>query len=160
MKWIFDKISRKTWSRCGIIISRMIKIDEQFLEEVGLANMPEEEKKAFMAHAQEELEVRVGEKMAEGLTVAQLEEFDGIMNMDRNVMIRILARMGDYRKDELYARILKRHGVTEGTMEILSEFLSVKWIQEHRPDYAEVAEQVAQELKMEIMGSRAEIAGA
>ena len=120
--------------------------------------MSENEKKAFMIHAQEELEVRVGEKMAEGLTVAQLEEFDGIMNMDRNVMIRILARMGDYRQDELYQRVLDRHGVKEGTMEILSEYLSVKWIQENRPDYAKVAEEVAESLKTEIMGSRAEIA--
>lgn len=137
----------------------MIKIDEQFLQDVGLAGMPEEQKAAFVAHAQEELEMRVGEKMAEGLTVVQLEEFDGIMQMDRNVMIRILARMGDYRQDELYQKILKRHGVTEGTMEILSEYLSVKWIQANRPDYAKVAEEVYEGLKAEIMGSRAQIAG-
>ena len=39
----------------------MMRVDEQFMEEVGLGAMPEAEKQEFMKHAQEELEVRVGQ---------------------------------------------------------------------------------------------------
>jgi hypothetical protein len=99
----------------------MIKIDEKFLEEVGLSAMPSEKKAEFIKQTQEELETRVGEKMSEGMTVDQLREFQGIMQNDRNVMIRVLSRIGDFRDDEIYQKLLKRHGLVEGTLEVLGE---------------------------------------
>ena len=132
----------------------MIKIDEKFLEEVGLAEMPADERQAFLKHTQEELEVRVGEEMSRGMTMEQLEEFEGIMNKDREVMIRLLMNMGDYREDELYKKLLEKYGVTEGTMEILSEFLSVKWIQKNRPDYEQIATTVLADLRTEVANNR------
>lgn len=137
----------------------MIKIDEKFLDEVGLSSMPEERKADFIAQTQEELENRVGEKMSEGMTVDQLREFDGIMNNDRNTMIRVLSQIGDYRQDALYQKLLERHGVTEGNLEILGEYLSVKWIQINRPDYATITANVASELKAEIIEARPMILG-
>ena len=96
----------------------MIKIDEKFLEEVGLSTLVETKKADFIAKTQEELENRVGEKMSEGMTVDQLREFEGIMNNDRNTMIRVLSQIGDYREDDLYRKLLKKHVLTEGTMQI------------------------------------------
>lgn len=138
----------------------MIKIDEKFLEEVGLSTLAETKKADFIAKTQEELENRVGEKMSEGMTVDQLREFEGIMNNDRNTMIRVLSQIGDYREDDLYRKLLKKHGVTEGTLEILGEFLSVKWIQLNRPDYATITKNVADELKREIIEASAMILNA
>jgi hypothetical protein len=138
----------------------MIKIDEKFLEEVGLSTLAETKKADFIAKTQEELENRVGEKMSEGMTVDQLREFEGIMNNDRNTMIRVLSQIGDYREDDLYRKLLKKHGVTEGTLEILGEFLSVKWIQLNRPDYATITRNVADELKREIIEASAMILNA
>lgn len=137
----------------------MIKIDERFLDEVGLSSMPQERKADFIAQTQEELENRVGEKMSEGMTVDQLREFDGIMNNDRNTMIRVLSQIGDYRQDALYQKLLERHGVAEGNLEILGEYLSVKWIQINRPDYAAITKNVAEELKAEIIEARPMILG-
>ena len=137
----------------------MYKFDDNFLESVGLANIPAEQKDAFLQYAQDQLEARIGEKMSEGMTVDQLREFDGIMNNDRNTMIRVLSQIGDYRKDELYQKLLKRHNVTEGTLEILGEYLSVKWIQINRPDYATITANVAAELKNEIIEARPMILG-
>ena len=138
----------------------MIKIDEKFLEEVGLSTLAETKKADFIAKTQEELENRVGEKMSERMTVDQLREFEGIMNNDRNTMIRVLSQIGDYREDDLYRKLLKKHGVTEGTLEILGEFLSVKWIQLNRPDYATITRNVADELKREIIEASAMILNA
>lgn len=133
----------------------MIKIDDKFLNEMGLAEMPAEQKEAFLKHTQEELEVRVGEEMSRGMTVEQLEEFEGIMNQDRETIIRLLMDMGgDYREDPLYKKLLEKYNVTEGTMEILGEFLSVKWIQKNRPDYEKVAIDVLEDLKTEIANNR------
>ena len=138
----------------------MIKIDEKFLEEVGLSTLAETKKADFIAKTQEELENRVGEKMSEGMTVDQLREFEGVMNNDRNTMIRVLSQIGDYREDDLYRKLLKKHGVTEGTLEILGEFLSVKWIQLNRPDYATITRNVTDELKREIIEASAMILNA
>lgn len=57
-----------------------MKIDNDFLAELGLAALPEEEKKALIAQIVETLEMRVGTVLAAGLTEAQLVEFEGYMN--------------------------------------------------------------------------------
>ena len=57
-----------------------MEFNEQFLQEMGLSAMPEEQKKKFLAYIQEELEIRIGERIAKGLTETQLNEFDMIEN--------------------------------------------------------------------------------
>ena len=56
----------------------MALVDDAFMAEVGLSNMPEDDKRAFMDHAREELEVRVGRTVSEALTDEQLNEFSGL----------------------------------------------------------------------------------
>lgn len=60
----------------------MIRVDEDFMTEVGLAEMPTTEKQAFMNHAEEELEVRVGQKISAGLSAKQIDEFSRIQDDD------------------------------------------------------------------------------
>ena len=55
-----------------------MQFDEKFLQEVGLSAMPENQKQAFLQYVQEELEVRIGERISKGLTEVQLNEFDMI----------------------------------------------------------------------------------
>ena len=53
-----------------------MEFNEEFLREVGLAAMPEDERKAFLDYAQEELEVRIGEEIAKGVEPEKMSEFD------------------------------------------------------------------------------------
>ncbi len=53
-----------------------MQFDEKFLQEMGLSAMPEDQKQKFLAYIQEELEIRIGERISKGLTEAQLNEFD------------------------------------------------------------------------------------
>ena len=55
-----------------------MQFDEKFLQEMGLQAMPEDQKQAFLDYVQEELEVRIGERISKGLTETQLNEFDMI----------------------------------------------------------------------------------
>ena len=55
-----------------------MEFDEKFLQEMGLSAMPEEEKQKFLDYIQEELEVRIGERISQGLTEVQLNQFDMI----------------------------------------------------------------------------------
>ncbi len=60
----------------------MIKLDDSLLQALGLADLPEEEKKKLLAHIYETLEMRVGMKLAEQMSDAQLSEFEQFI--DRN----------------------------------------------------------------------------
>ncbi len=60
----------------------MIRVDEEFMEDVGLGDMPADEKREFMRHAEEELEVRVGQRVGVGLSKEQLLEFSEINDLD------------------------------------------------------------------------------
>ena len=55
-----------------------MEFNEEFLQEMGLSAMPEEQKQRFLAYIQEELEIRIGQRISKGLTETQLNEFDMI----------------------------------------------------------------------------------
>ena len=59
-----------------------MQFDDKFLQEMGLSAMPEQEKQDFLNYVQEELEVRIGERISKGLTEAQLNEFDAITDQN------------------------------------------------------------------------------
>ena len=74
-----------------------MQFDEQFLIDMGLSAMPEEQKQKFLDYVQEELEVRIGERISRGLTEEQLNEFDQIS--DPSVAARWLEEnRPDYRE--------------------------------------------------------------
>ncbi len=62
-----------------------MEFNEQFLQEMGLSAMPEEEKRKFLEYIQEELEIRIGERISKGLTEEQLREFDLITDQSESV---------------------------------------------------------------------------
>lgn len=138
-----------------------MKFDDNFLSEVGLSDLPQEQKQAFLKQAQEELELRVGDKMSQGLTDAQIAEFEGIMKNDQQVIRKVVSELGmDFRSDPIYQKLLERNNVTEGTWEIISEYLSIKWIQKNRPDYHDIVKSTIEELKAEIKADSSKILGA
>ena len=74
-----------------------MQFDEKFLQEMGLSAMPEDEKQKFLDYIQEEVEVRIGERISRGLTETQLTEFDAIT--DPNEAVRWLEKnRPDYRE--------------------------------------------------------------
>jgi hypothetical protein len=60
----------------------MFQLDDNLLRELGLGDLPAPEKNKMLAHIYETLELRVGMKLAEQMTDAQLDEFEGFI--DRN----------------------------------------------------------------------------
>ncbi len=60
-----------------------MRVDDQFMTEVGLGEMPLAEKEAFMQHAEEELEIRVGQGVGAYLTDALMDEFDQLTDLDQ-----------------------------------------------------------------------------
>ncbi|CAN5197924.1 hypothetical protein BH09PAT3_BH09PAT3_1120 [soil metagenome] len=53
-----------------------IKIDNDLLQQLGLAGLPEVEKNSLLRHIYETLEMRVGMRLADQMTNEQLDEFE------------------------------------------------------------------------------------
>ena len=60
----------------------MFQLDDKFLEDVGMADLPSDQKDAFLQHIYATLQERVGIKLSDGLSDAQLEEFEQIIDKD------------------------------------------------------------------------------
>lgn len=93
-----------------------MEFNEQFLQEMGLSAMPEDQKQEFLDYIQEELEVRIGERISKGLTEVQLNEFDQItdqaeaakwLEKNRPDFREIVSRTINEMKDEIRANRAK-----------------------------------------------------
>lgn len=58
----------------------MYKLDHQFLADIGLGDLPNEEKDKMLRHIYETLELRVGKKLAMQMTDKQLDEFEAFID--------------------------------------------------------------------------------
>lgn len=58
----------------------MFQLDDKLLHELGLGELPPTEKNKMLAHIYETLELRVGMRLAEQMTDAQLDEFESYID--------------------------------------------------------------------------------
>lgn len=93
-----------------------MKIDEEFLQEVGLSVMPDEQKQAFLEYVEREIEIRIGEKISEGVPAAKLREFEKMDDED-----------------------------------------ALAWLEENKPNFIEIVDEVIKEMKEEISRNRDKI---
>jgi hypothetical protein len=56
----------------------VIRLNEQLLVELGLGALPADERTRLLKHMYETLQMRVGGRLADAMSHAQLEEFDGL----------------------------------------------------------------------------------
>lgn len=83
-----------------------IQIDDKFISELNLGDLPEAEKTQLVGQIRETLEMRVGMKIAEAMSEAQLKEFEGFMEAgdEKGAMEWLSTNYPSYRqvvKDEL-----------------------------------------------------------
>lgn len=133
----------------------MFQLDDKFLQELGLDQLPEDQKQAFLEQVYNSLEERVGVRLSEGLTDAQLEEFEGIIDRDpQKVTTWLQAYSPNFTQDETYQRLQQTTGMQADNPALMAEFAATKWLEVNRPNYREVVAQVMQELKQEISQDR------
>lgn len=138
----------------------MFQLDDQFLQDIGLADLPEEQKKPFLQHVYDQLEYRVGVQLSEGMTDAQLEEFESIIDRKAEVIDAWVAQNAPaFETDQLYEKIQTASGLPVGDPRIKAEFAATKWLEVNRPDYRDVVARTLEALKAEIGQSRDAILG-
>lgn len=138
----------------------MFQLDDAFLQEVGLGALPDDQKKMFLDHFREQLELRVGTCLSEGLSDAQLQEFESFIDRDdEKVAAWLAANVPNYPEDTIYKQLAV--GAPEGIAPnvVLAEYASLKWLGLNRPDYKDVVARTMSELKNEIIANRDAILG-
>jgi hypothetical protein len=117
----------------------MIELGDEFLATVGLADLPAAQRPAFLQMIYSEIELRVGTVLSEGLSDAQLEEFEAIMDrIPGCVLAWIGTHAPDFEIDPIYQRMQDLMAETEQPSAILCEYACTKWLEVNRPDYRDL----------------------
>lgn len=138
----------------------MFRLDDQFLKDIGLDQLPEDQKKPFLQHIYSELELRVGTRLSDGLSDAQLEEFEQIIDRKEDKIQEWLANHApSYSQEEAFGKLMEATKLEANDPRLVAEYTATKWLEVNRPDYRDVVAAVLDELKKEIIGNRDAILG-
>lgn len=138
----------------------MFQLDDKFLNQVGLGNLPEEQRKPFLQHIYQELEMRVGTKLSDGMSDAQLEEFGLIIDRNDDVIKTWLNdNVPDYYNDDSFIKLQQKTGLDPNDSDLRAEYIATKWLEVNRPDYRDVVAGVLDEIKGEILANKNVILG-
>jgi len=110
----------------------MFKLDDNLLQELGLGTLPPQEKNRMLQHIYETLEMRVGMRLAEGMSNQQLDEFEKLMPIQTDTE--------EVRKQK--------------------EQQALTWLETNFPNYKQVVADELEKLKGEIKTSAAQIVAA
>lgn len=138
----------------------MFQLDDKFLSEIGLDSLPEEQKKPFLQHIYDELEIRVGTKLSDGMSDAQLEEFEAIIDHRDDAIIAWLEKyVPNYHNDDNFIKLQNIMDIDVNDPNLRAEYSATKWLEVNRPDYKEVVARVLEDLKKEVVDNRDAILG-
>lgn len=137
----------------------MFQIDDKFLASLGLEALPQEEKEKMKAHIYETLEMRVGMRLASGMSNQQLTEFEGFMSGDVTKATDYLDNLNpNWKNDPAYVasqQQAQKAGVNLDSA--TSEYAALKWLETNFPDYKKVVAEELDKLKEEIKQSAPQI---
>jgi hypothetical protein len=139
----------------------MFQLDDKFLEDVGLAGLPEDQKKPFLQHTYDQLEYKVGIRLSEGMTDEQLQEFESIIDRKQDVITQWIATHApDYQNEEVFQRLAQATNLPATDPGLVAEYAATKWLEVNRPDYRDVVARTLEEIKQEIRQNKDAILGA
>lgn len=139
----------------------MFQLDDNFLNDLGLGSLPEEQKKAFLQHTYDRLELRVGTKLSEGLDEMQLQQFEAFVDRDEEKVRGWFEKnLPDYASNADFQQLKTSAPENIDEIALLSEYGSLKWLEMNRPDYRQVVAAELETVKQEIIANRDGILGA
>lgn len=149
----------------------MFNLDDKFLQEIGLGSLPAEEKPKMLSHIYETLEMRVGMKLASGMSDAQLDEFESFIGGDITKASAFLTSVNpSWQEEPGYVSAIetaKKRAAERGREfaqadinAVTSEYAALKWLETNFPNYKKVVAEELDKLKAEITQSAPQILAA
>lgn len=120
----------------------MFKLDDEFLRTLGLGDLPPEDRGTLLRLLYEELELRVGTTLAEGLSDADLDEYESLVEHELGAGTTWLqANDPGYASSNAFERFLESAAASNSRPSedwLLNEYASLRWLELHRPNYQNV----------------------
>lgn len=138
----------------------MLRLDNDFLAELGLAGMPEDQKGDFLKYILSTLEDRVGRELAVGMTRRQIDEFKLLNKGDGSFVARWLTENDPtYSSSGMFVNMQESLGLDPADPKLLLQYASARWLTLNRPDYAQVVADNMQNIRQEIISNRDQLLG-
>lgn len=138
----------------------MFQLDDNFLNDVGLGALPDDQKQAFLQHIFEELELRVGTKLSEGLNEDQMGQFEAFVDQDeQKVRMWFEKNIPDYASRQDFVQMKQAAPQEASELSLMCEYGSLRWLEINRPDYRSVVAEELEKLKKEISANAPTILG-
>lgn len=138
----------------------VFSLDENFLKRVGLEELPSSQKKDFLRYVYEEMEVRVGKSLSEGLDDWQLKEFEAIIDQNEAVVDAwILQHAPNFLHDKIFLKMQEVTKLPAADPRLRMEFVATKWLEINRPDYRKVVAGILDTIAAEVSANKDRILG-
>ncbi len=132
-----------------------MNLDNDFLAELGLGGMPEDQKSEFLKYILSSLEDRVGQELSRGMTRQQLDEFKSLNGGNGAFVARWLTEYDPtYSSSDMFVNMQESTGLDRSDPSLLLQYASAKWLMLNRPDYAQVVADNIQAIRQEIVANR------
>lgn len=130
----------------------MFQTDSTFLEDIGVAELPDERRRQLVQQIQQELNVRFGERLAQMVDEDAMVEFTDIIDETTDAASVFLSQhMPQYRLAAEFLQLAHAADVPADNKALIREFAAAQWLKTHCPNYQAVASEIANELKQELI---------
>jgi hypothetical protein len=136
----------------------MFQINESFLEGLGLESMSDDDKKNFLEYVQDQMELRIGERLSSSIDNEKQDEFAKLADGDEAVTNEVMMRYPHFEDDEVYTTIL--NGAGDNKEVAINQYATLKWMEENCPNYQEVVKNTIDEIRKEIKDNKEQILAA
>ena len=130
----------------------MFKLNENFLKDVGLEDIPQEQREELLKHIGREMDERIGKRMSGELSDGKFEEFVKLSDGNQELAGQILAKLGDYKNSEEYKALVGAAGGDKP--ELAGEYASIVWIVKNIPNYGQIVNEEVDKLVAEIRADK------
>jgi len=136
----------------------MFDLNENFLKELNLEELPEEQRATFLKFVETEMDQRIGKRISELLSDEQFEQFMKLSDGDLESVRNVLEAEGDYKNTEDYKSLMEVAGGDSPTLE--GEYASMVWIAKNAPGYEDIVDEEVDKLTEEIKANKEKILAA
>jgi len=136
---------------------KLFGLDMSVLDEAGLGAMPADKKPEFLAHIEEELDLRIGRRMSDSLNDDQWREFEKVSDGDAALVDALLADNPDWANDEVVQLLAEAAGTTVTDPAFKTQYAVTKWIEKNCPGYDTAVEEELKKMVEELKSRKDQI---
>lgn len=129
----------------------MFALDSTFLSEAGITGLSAAAERSLLQRIHSEVESRVGQRLAAGLSDAQLVEFERINGRDDEfVRAWLTVHSPHYTADPFFRKVQAHLGPDTEPGAVRAQYADGHWLSLNRPDYQMIVTTTLAELREEI----------